>query len=73
MRFLISQLDTYIGVVRCHTKNGYKQDTYLKEIGLCAQNMITIVGSIVDIIGGNLYGHLICTRFFAFTMNRILT
>ena len=29
-----------------------KKDLCLKEIGLCAQNMITILSSIVNMIGG---------------------
>ena len=39
-------------VVGCGSKNGYQKDVCLKEIGLRAQNMITILGSIVDVIGG---------------------
>ena len=40
-------------LVRCCSKNGYIKDVCLKEIGLHAQNMIiTILSSIVDIIGG---------------------
>ena len=32
-------------------KNRYHKDTWLKEIGLLALNMITILGSIINIIG----------------------
>ena len=39
-------------VVRCSSKNGDQKDMCLKEIGLHAQNMITILGSIVNISGG---------------------
>ena len=39
-------------LVRCDFKNGYQKNTYLKEIGLCAQNMTTILDSIVNIMGG---------------------
>ena len=33
-------------------KNGYQRDIYLKEIGLRAQNMIIILDSTINIIGG---------------------
>ena len=39
-------------MVRCGSKNGHQKDMCLKEIGLRAQNMLTILGSIVNIIGG---------------------
>ena len=49
----------------------------VKEIGLWVQNMITILGSIVDIIffyffGGNLYEHLMSMRIFSLRMNKII-
>ena len=39
-------------VVRCDSKNGFQKDMSLKEIGLGAQNTITILESIVNIIVG---------------------
>ena len=39
-------------MVRCGSKYGYQKDTCLKDIGLRAQNMINILGSIVNIIEG---------------------
>ena len=39
-------------VVRCRSKNGHLKDMCLIEIGLCAQNVLTILGSIVNILGG---------------------
>ena len=39
-------------VVRCGSKNGFQKDMSLKEIGLGAQNTITILESIVNIIVG---------------------
>jgi len=33
-----------------------------KEIGLCVQDMITILGSIINIIKGDLYNQLMSTR-----------
>ena len=39
-------------VVRCGFKNGHIKDTCLEEIGLRAQNLIIIMGSIVNIIEG---------------------
>ena len=38
-------------VVRCGSLERYQKDMCLKETGLHAQNMITILGSIVNIIG----------------------
>ena len=37
-------------MVRCGFKNGHIKDVCLEEIGLRAQNMIIIKGSIVNII-----------------------
>ena len=34
------------------SKAGYQKDISLNEIGLCAQSMITILGSVVNIIWG---------------------
>ena len=39
-------------MVRCRFKNGYQKDMYLKEIGLHALNSLSILGSIINIIGG---------------------
>ena len=45
----------YCYVVKCDFKNRYQKDMWAKEFGLCAQNVIIILGSIVNIIGGDLY------------------
>ena len=34
------------------SKNGSQKYTCLQEIGLCAQNVLTIIDSIVNLIGG---------------------
>ena len=39
-------------VIWCNSNIGYQKDMHLKEIGLYAQTMIIIVGSIANIIGG---------------------
>jgi hypothetical protein len=39
-------------VIRWGSKNAYWKDMCSKKIGLCGQNMITILGSIVNMIGG---------------------
>jgi hypothetical protein len=39
-------------VVKCGSMNRYQRRHVLKAIGLRAQNMTHILGSIVDIIGG---------------------
>ena len=36
--------------VGCSSKNGYQKDICLQEIGLYAQNVITILSSIINII-----------------------
>ena len=41
-------------VVRCGSKNWHQIYMCLKEIGLCAQNMLIILGSIVNMIGRDL-------------------
>ena len=38
---------------------------FLKKIVLRAQNMLTISGSIVNVIGEDLYDHLMSTRIFS--------
>ena len=40
--------------VRCGSKNGHYEDVCLKEIQLRAQIMLTILGLIFNIIGGDL-------------------
>ena len=42
-------------VVWCGSKNGYRKDMCLHEITLRAQHMMTILGSIVYVIGGGDY------------------
>ena len=41
-------------VVDCRSKNEQQKDMCLEEIGLCAQNMLTILSSIVNMIGRHL-------------------
>jgi hypothetical protein len=43
-----------------------------KEVGLGAQVLLTILSSVVKIIGENLYGHL-RKKFLNLTMNNIFT
>ena len=40
-------------VVRCGSKKGYQEDMCFEEIGLHAQNMLTILGSLVKTIIGS--------------------
>ena len=54
-------------VLRIETK------TYVcfKEIGLCAQNTLTILDSLVNMIGGDLCDHLMNMRIFTLiTINK---
>ena len=38
-------------MARLVVKNGHQKDTCYKEIGLCAQNKDTVLGSVVNRIG----------------------
>jgi hypothetical protein len=57
-------------VVWFGSKNGYQEDMCLREIRLCAHNMITILGSMLNVIGGT-YDHLMSVRLFTSRMNKI--
>lgn len=48
------------------------RDTCSKAIGLHAQNLVTVLGSIVNLISGDLCVHL-RTRTFTLKMNKIFT
>ena len=48
-----------------------QNDTCYTEIDLSAQNVITIPGSIVNTIGGDLYDHLMSTKILTLKMNAI--
>ena len=39
-------------VVKCGSKNWHQKDMCPKEIGLCAQNMPHVLGSMVNMKGG---------------------
>ena len=43
----------------------------LKEIGFHVQNMLTILGSIINIFGGDLEDHLMSKRIFTLMMNKM--
>jgi hypothetical protein len=47
------------------------KDVYLKKIELCTQKMLTTLSSVVNITGGDLYGHLISANIFTMIMNKI--
>ena len=42
-------------VVRSGYKNGQQKDTCVKEIGIRVYNMSTILGSVVNMIGGSIW------------------
>ena len=44
-------------MVSCGCKNGHQKDMCSKEIALHAQNKPTIIGSIVNMIGGDQHDH----------------
>ena len=39
-------------MVGCGSKNGHQKDMFLEAIGLRVENLLTILGSIVNIMGG---------------------
>lgn len=41
-----------LNVVRCGFKNAYQNDVCIQDIGLRAQNMISILGSIIKLLEG---------------------
>ena len=57
-------------VIRFSSKNKYQKDMCLKESELHAQNMITILGSIVSIMG-YVHDHLMSIRIFTLMTNKI--
>ena len=44
-------------VARCGSKNWHQKRVCSEKIRLCAQNMLTILSSIVNMIGEDLYDH----------------
>ena len=62
-------------MVWCNVKNVYPtQHDWLKEIKKHAQNTITTLGSIVTLIGGDLYDHYMSKRNCTLvSMNKTLT
>ena len=60
-------------VVWCGSKNEYQNyNVCLQEIGLRAQNVITILSSIVSMIKEDLYNHFVSLRIFILIMNKII-
>ena len=60
-------------VICCGSKNKHSKDMLFKEIRLHARIMTTILSSVVDIIGRDLYDQLMSTRIFALKMIKIYT
>ena len=57
-------------VVRCISINRYENDMCVKDSGLCAQNLRTFLGSIVNRIM-DMYDHLMSTKIFTLLMIKI--
>jgi hypothetical protein len=55
-------------VLRCGSKNGGPKNTCFKDIGVHAQILVSIIGSIVNLIEVDLYDHLIRKRIFTLMM-----
>ena len=58
-------------LVRCDSKNGYQKNMISKEIGLPAQNMLSILSSTINIIVEDLHDHFMSTRIFNLILNKI--
>ena len=58
-------------VVRCVSKNGQQKERCVNEIGLHAQNMLIILGLIVNMIKGDPYNHLMNTQIITLKMNEM--
>ena len=58
-------------VIRCKTKIKYQKYMCSNEIGLQAQSMITILSSIVNTTGEDLYDYLMNTSIFTLILNKI--
>ena len=58
-------------LVRCGSKYGHQNNICSKDIGLCAQNLLTILGSFVNIIGGTYMIVLGKRSVFTLAINKI--
>jgi hypothetical protein len=60
-------------MVRCRFKNWHKKDMCLEKNGLCAQNMLFALGSIVNITLGErgLYDHFMSMKLFTLIINKM--
>ena len=68
-----NNLDTCIRVVGVDLRIGIKKDMRLKELGLRVQNLLFILGSLVNITlgGGGLYDHFMSMKFFTLIVNKM--
>ena len=57
-------------VVRCGSKHGHHKNMCLENTGLNAQDLLTILASIVNIIGRPTYDHLTTPRIFILIITR---
>ena len=60
-------------MVWCGSENGYQKGLCFRETGLRAQNTITALGSIVNIIEGDLCDRSMSTIMFTLIMNKMIT
>ena len=69
----ITYLDTYFpsGMWLAWLQEQTPEDMHVKEIRLHAENIITVLDSITNIVGRDLYDHFIITRIYTFIMNKI--
>ena len=58
-------------MVRCGSKQWHQKDTSLEKIWLHAQNTLTILDSIVNMILEDLCDHSMSTKIFTLIMNKI--
>ena len=69
----ITHLDTYFlsGMWLAWLQEQIPKDMHVKEIRLHAENVLTILASIINIVGRDLYGHFTITKIFTLIMNKI--
>ena len=58
-------------MVRCASKYRHQKDLHFKEMEQSIQNLLTMLGPIVSVIGGDLDEHLMSSRIFTSILNKI--
>ena len=59
-------------MLRYKSNNEHQKEMCYKQNGLRVQNLVTILGSIVNMIEGDQHDHLMSTRSFTLIVNRLV-